>query len=211
MEPIRVAIIDEHGIVRRGLQDVFERNPLTFVVGEADEHRNSLALVASAQPDVVIVDPHIASPDGAPLLPALLRASPHSALLVFCDVAEPAEVEEAIAEGASGFLLKTARPEQLALAVQALASGHIYLQPEVTRAFIQRLTGRGDGGVILVTAREMEVLQLVANGMSTAEAAFALDRSQATVKTHIRSVFKKLGAKHRAHAVAQALRLKLIR
>ena len=108
--------------------------------------------------------------------------------------------------------MKTATPEDVNSAVGAVAAGHVYMQPAVTRAFMRRLTGRGgEYGVVLVTPREMQVLQLIANALSTKEAVRALDRSEATIKSHVGSVFKKLGASHRAHAVAMALRLRLIR
>ena len=167
-------------------------------------------MVTDTQPDVAIVDLAIDHGDHDTLA-SIKLAAPHTAVLVFCERADGAHVEDAIAAGASGFLLKTARPPEILLAVESLAEGHIYLHPQVTRAFLSRLTGRAtEAGVVPVTAREMEILQLIANGMSTEEAASALERSPATIKTHIRSAFKKLGANHRAHAVAKALRLRLI-
>ena len=207
--PIRVVIVDGHGIVRRGLRRLLEREPAIEVVGDAGDRHSALAKVAASEPDVVIVDPQL---DGESILAALQSVSPRAAVLVFADESRPAEIEEAIADGAAGVVLKSAAPQLVVMAVQAAADGHLYLQPEVTRAVVSRLLGRtGADGIIVVTAREMEILQMIANGMSTSEAAAALDRSQATVKTHIRSAFKKLGARHRAHAVAMALRLRLIR
>jgi len=206
---IRVAIIDEHGIVRRGLREVFNRSADVIVVGEAADVSEAIAVVVASQPDVVVVDLAMDTRECELVGEILLAAS--TAVLVFCEHADARDIEVAIAAGASGFLLKTAKPAEILLAIDALHDGHIYLQPQITRAFLARLTGRaGEAGVVPVSRREMEILQLIANGMSTDEAATALDRSPATVKSHVRSVFKKLGAKHRAHAVAEALRLNLI-
>ncbi len=210
MPDIRVAIIDQHGIVRRGLREVFAASRDTIVVGEAGRAEDIARLILDTQPDVVVVDPIIDHTDYDSLA-TIIESGPETAALVFCERANPEHIEDVIAAGASGFLLKTAKPAEILLAVESLAAGHIYLQPQVTRAFLSRLTGRAtEGGIVTVTVREMEILQLIANGMSTAEAASALDRSPATVKTHVRSAFKKLGARHRAHAVAKALRLRLI-
>lgn len=210
MAGIRVAIIDAHKIVRRGLKEVFAEHQNTVVVGEASRPSDVPPLIAATQPDVAVVDVAIDHGDHDTVA-AILGAGPNTAVLVFCERADAANIEDAIAGGAAGFLLKTARPPEIMLAVEALAEGHIYLQPQVTRAFLKRLTGRAtDAGVVSVTSREMEILQLIADGLSTDEAADALEGSPATVKTHIRSAFKKLGAKHRAHAVAEAIRLGLI-
>ena len=196
--------------MRRGLREVFARDSDTIVVGEASGPGEVRQLITDTQPDVAVVDLAIDHGDHDTVA-VIAQAGPATAVLVFCERADPAHVEEAIAAGASGFLLKTARPAEILLAVESLAEGHIYLQPQLTRAFLSRLTGRADeAGIVSVTGREMEILQLIANGMSTDEAATALERSPATVKTHIRSAFKKLGANHRAHAVALALRLRLI-
>ena len=210
MADIRVAIVDEHGIVRRGLREVFARSQQTIVVGEAARAEDVTQLILNTQPDVAVVDLAINHADHDTVA-TIVEAGPGTAVLVFCERANPEHIEEAIAAGASGFLLKTARPAEIVLAVESLAEGHIYLQPKVTRAFLGRLTGRAtDAGTVPVTTREMEILQLIANGMSTDQAASTLDRSPATIKSHVRSAFKKLGANHRAHAVALALRLRLI-
>lgn len=210
MADVRVAIVDEHGIVRRGLREVLSRAPGVIVVGEAATSDDATRVISNAQPDVAVVDLAI-DHGNHDILATVKDASPHTAVLVFCERADGAHVEAAIAAGASGFLLKTARPAEIVLAVESLADGHIYLHPQVTRAFLASLTGRAtEAGIVPVTSREMEILQLIADGMSTDEAASALERSPATIKTHIRSAFKKLGANHRAHAVAEALRLRLI-
>lgn len=207
---VRVVIIDGPGIVLRGLRRLLERHPETVVVGEAHDRESAATMLALHTPDVAIVG--LAIDGESPLLGALLRVSPATSIIVFTATADPALAESALAGGAAGLLLKSSSAEELLQAVRAGAAGHIYLQPELTRALISRLTGRvGDDGIVRVTAREMEVLQLIADGMNTTEAATVLDRSPATIKTHVRSVFKKLGANHRAHAVAMALRLRIIR
>ena len=205
----RVVIIDVPGIVLRGLRRLLDRDLQTTVLGEAHDQQSAVAMLASHEPDVAIVSLRI--DDIGSFLGSLSRASRATSVLVLAESAEPENVELALAGGAAGYLMKSASSEELLLALGAVAAGHLYLQPQLTRALISRLSGRAaDDGIIRVTPREMEVLQLIADGMNTTEAASALDRSPATIRTHVRSAFKKLGANHRAHAVAMALRLRII-
>lgn len=207
---VRVVVVDPSAIAREGLKRVLERRGRLHVVGEAAGAQSAISVTRAAAPDVVIVDQSLETSDSS-LVAQLVGSSPPPRVIVMAEVHAPESVTAAMGNGATGYLLKSARPREVGRAVESLLAGHLYLQPEVTRAFFDAITSRPQtSGVITVTPRELEVLQLLADGNSTEEAAGALDRSPATIKTHMRSVFKKLGARHRAHAVAEAFRLGLI-
>lgn len=206
----RVVVVDPSAIAREGLKRVLERQGRVRVVGESAGAQAAIAATVRAAPDIVIVDQSLETPESS-LVAQLVASTPPPRVIVMAEVHAPESVATAMSSGATGYLLKSARPREVGRAVESLLAGHVYLQPAVTRAFIDSITGRPQtAGIVTVTPRELEVLQLLADGNSTEEAAGVLDRSPATIKTHMRSVFKKLGARHRAHAVAEAFRLGLI-
>jgi DNA-binding NarL/FixJ family response regulator len=207
-----VLLIDDHTAVRQALRVMLEAEADIVVVGEASDGAEGIAAAARLQPDVTIVDLAMPGTGGLAAIPELRRVAPRSAILVFTMHHNAAYVHEAMRAGARGYVLKSAPKEELGAAIRALRAGGGYLQPEITGTVLRRLMGdaRVAGEHGLLTVREIQVLEFVADGKSNKEIAAALSIAEDTVKTHLRRLFEKLGAADRAQAVAIALRQKLI-
>jgi DNA-binding NarL/FixJ family response regulator len=207
-----VLLIDDHTAVRQALRVMLEAEADIVVVGEASDGAEGIAAAARLQPDVTIVDLAMPGTGGLAAIPELRRVAPRSAILVFTMHHNAAYVHEAMRAGARGYVLKSAAKEELGAAIRALRAGGGYLQPEITGTVLRRLMGdaRVAGEHGLLTVREIQVLEFVADGKSNKEIAAALSIAEDTVKTHLRRLFEKLGAADRAQAVAIALRQKLI-
>ena len=209
--PIRIVLVDDQAMVRSGLRLILESEPGLAVVGEAATGRDALDLVASAQPDVVLMDVQMPALDGLAATERLLalptrsgRDRPRVVILTTFDLDE--YVFGALRAGASGFLLKNAPAEELIRAVRIVAAGDSLLAPEVTRRIIERFVRRSPAQeparqLDRLSAREREVLALVGAGRSNGEIAGDLFLGEATVKTHIGSILAKLGLRDRVAAV----------
>jgi DNA-binding NarL/FixJ family response regulator len=181
------------------------------VVGEASGGAEGVAAAARLAPDVTIVDLAMPGMGGLAAIPELRRAAPRTAILVFTMHHNTAYVHEAMRAGARGYVLKSAPKEELLAAIRALATGGGYLQPAITGTVLRRLLSDARvAGRSPITAREVQILEAVADGKSNKEIAGALAIAEETVKTHLRNLFEKLGAADRAQAVAIALRQNLI-
>jgi DNA-binding NarL/FixJ family response regulator len=207
---IRLLIADDQRLVRGGFRMILEAQDDIEVVGEAADGLEVIDLARRLEPDVVLMDIRMPGVDGIEATKRLLAdpvSRPRVVMLTTFDLDE--YVYEAMRAGASGFLLKTAPPDQLAGAVRAVVAGDALLAPEITRrlldAFVRRPPpGSGPQGLDELTKRELEVLGLVASGLSNAEIAQQLYVSEATVKTHVARVFAKLHVRDRAQAVIAA-------
>ena len=212
MRHTRVLLVDDHTAIRQALRMMLESEADMVVVGEAGDGAEGVAVAATLEPDVTIVDLAMPGMGGLAAIPALRKAAPRTAILVFTMHESAAYVHEAMRTGARGYLLKSAHKEELLSAIRALRAGGGYLQPRITGTVLRRLVGdarvAGDAG--LLTAREIQILEAVADGKSNKEIAAAMSIAEDTVKTHLRRLFEKLGAADRAHAVAIALRQNLI-
>jgi DNA-binding NarL/FixJ family response regulator len=204
---IRLLIADDQRLVRGGFRMILEAQDDIEVVGEAADGLEVIDLARRLEPDVVLMDIRMPALDGIQATKRLLAdrvSRPRVVMLTTFDLDE--YVYEAMRAGASGFLLKTAPPDQLAGAVRAVVAGDSLLAPEITRrlldAFVRRPPpGSGPQGLEELTKRELEVLELVASGLSNAEIAQRLYVSDTTVKTHVAHVFAKLNVRDRAQAV----------
>jgi len=210
---IRVMLADDEAMVRAGLRLVLEAEPDIDVVGEASDGVDALAAAAQLQPDVVLIDVHMPRLDGLSATRELLASDPGIKVVVLTTFNDNSYVSEALRLGASGFLLKVAPPERLAEAVRVAARGDALLDPLVTRGVIESFvsvpeSGRADPepppGLELLTARELEVFHLLAQGKSNAEIADAFVVAEATVKTHVARVLAKLNLRDRVQAVVVA-------
>jgi len=209
---IRVLIVDDQTIVRAGFAALLSAQPDITVVGEAADGLEAVHLAASHRPDVVVMDIRMPGMDGIEATRKLLAKPDHAALRVLVlttfDVDE--YVYEALSAGASGFLLKDATADELVSAVRVVARGDSLLAPQVTGRLIREFTRQRrnrpepHAGLTTLTARETEVLVLVAGGLSNSEIAERLVVSEHTVKTHLARVFIKLGLRDRAQAVVLA-------
>lgn len=204
---IRVLICDDEEMVRTGLRLVLDREPDIDVVAEASDGLAALEQIERHAPDVVLMDVRMPRLDG---IEATRRtAGSSSRILVLTTFDEDQYVYEALAAGASGFLLKYAPADDLVRAIRVVAAGEAMLAPSVTRRLIEAFTTRradtaSREAIDALTAREAEVLKLVARGMSNTEIADSLFVSRATIKTHVASILEKLGARDRVQATAVA-------
>jgi NarL family two-component system response regulator LiaR len=211
--PIRVALVDDHSVVRRGLRTFLESYPDIRVAGEAATGEQTLAQVESWLPDVVLMD--LLMPggmDGIETTRHLRRLVPYAQVVVLTSDTGDARVGASLRAGAIGYVRKDAEPEVLLEAVRAAARGQSLLDPAVAAALARELGQNQSGRVhsTLLTEREREVARLVALGRTNREIAEALVVSAETVKTHVGNVLSKLQLSHRTQIVIYALKCGLI-
>jgi two-component system, NarL family, response regulator LiaR len=205
---IRVLLVDDHTVVRRGLRLVFELEDDLEIVGEAADGREALAQVAALLPDVVVMDLLMPGMNGVEATRAIRAAHPDVEVVALTSVLEDRMVVDAVEAGASGYLLKETRPDELFEAVRAAARGEVRLDPRAQQRLMRELrrpVAPVDARAAL-TEREAEVLQLLAQGATNKSIAQALGVGEATVKSHVSSLLAKLGLKSRTQAALHALR-----
>jgi DNA-binding NarL/FixJ family response regulator len=204
---IRVLIADDQALVRGGFRLILEAQKDIDVVGEAEDGEDALTQARDLRPDVVLMDIRMPKMDGLEATRRLLSANGESRVLVLTTLDADEYVYEAMKAGASGFLLKDVRPEQLADAVRVVASGDALLAPVITRRLIEDFVRRPPPGsgppteLTELSERELDVLKLIAQGRSNAEIAAALFLSEATIKTHVTHILAKLRLRDRVQAV----------
>ena len=207
---IRVLIVDDQTIVRAGFAALLSAQDDIVVVGEAGDGREAVRLADRHRPDLVLMDIRMPGMDGIEATRQIIAARPDIRVLVLTTFDVDEYVYEALGVGASGFLLKDATAEDLVAAVRVVARGDALLAPQVTGRLIREFTRqrraapRPAAELTSLTARETEVLVLMAGGLSNAEIAARLVVSEHTVKTHVARVFTKLGLRDRAQAVMLA-------
>jgi|SRR5215203_1790001 len=198
---ITCLIVDDHEVVREGLRLSLSRAPHIRVVGEAADGPAAVELADRRRPNVVIMDVRMPGMDGLEATKALVERVPDAAVLIFTAFSERSLLARGLESGASGYILKEAPHDMLVRAIEKVAAGETFidtaLMPDVVK-------GKGRDGML--TSREREILQLLADGMSNADAAQRLFISQETVKSHVRHILAKLEADTRTQAVAIALR-----
>jgi DNA-binding NarL/FixJ family response regulator len=203
---VRVLIADDQALVRTGFRKILESEPDLEVVGEAGDGAEALERVAVLHPHVVLMDIRMPRVDG---LEATRRLAGRTRVLILTTFDIDEYVYEALRAGASGFLLKDAGADQLVAGIRVVAQGDSLLAPSVTRRLIEQFAQRPSPNarpdtVAELTARELEVLRLLARGLSNAEIAQALIIGDATVKTHVARLLQKLGLRDRVQAVVLA-------
>lgn len=205
---IRVALCDDHPVVRAGLRALVDGQDDLEVVGEAHDLASAERLVVLDRPDVVLMDLNLGAGAGGAEITARLRALPEPPrVLVLTTYDTEADILRALDAGASGYLLKDAPPEELFAAIRATAHGETVLAPSVAATLVRRASSPGP----VVTEREVEVLELLARGLGNKEMARELMVSEATVKSHLSHIYAKLGVDTRAGAVAAAIEQRIVR
>jgi DNA-binding NarL/FixJ family response regulator len=202
---ITCLIVDDHEVVREGLRLSLSRASHIRVVGEAPDGATAVALAERRRPNVVIMDVRMPGMDGLEATKQLMEKVPESAVLIFTAYSERSLLGRGLESGAKGYILKEAPHQTLLRAIEKVAAGEGYVDPALMPTF---LTGKEKDEML--TAREREILQLLADGMSNADVAGKLFISQETVKSHVRHILAKLEADTRTHAVAIALREAII-
>ncbi|HLM34341.1 MAG TPA: response regulator transcription factor [Gaiellaceae bacterium] len=204
-DEITALIVDDHEVVREGLRLSLSRAPHIRVVGEASDGASAVELAERRRPDVVIMDVRMPGLDGLEATKLLTEKMPSAKVLIFTAYSERSLLGRGLESGAKGYILKEAPHQTLVRAIEKVAGGEGYVDPALMPAFLG-----GKDQTDMLTAREREILQLLADGMSNGDVAQRLFISQETVKSHVRHILTKLEADTRTHAVAIALREAMI-
>jgi DNA-binding NarL/FixJ family response regulator len=207
MDTIRILITDDHPVVREGLAGMLAGQSDFEVVGLAEDGQAAVAMYQSLAPDVVLMDLQLPVLDGVGAIEAIKAQDSAARILVLTTFDSDADIVRAIEAGATGYLLKDAPREDLFRAIRAVAAGESVLAPTVASRIMSRMRAPAEENL---SAREIEVLQLVARGASNKEIGKALSISTATVKTHLIHIYSKLGVDDRTAAVTTALEQKII-
>ncbi len=203
----RVLIADDDHLMRAGLVELLTADPDIEIAGQASTGREAVEQTRRLAPDVVLMDVRMPDLDGIAATRELARTAPEARVLILTTFEEDDYVFGALRAGASGFLLKRTRPEDLIAAVHTIAAGDSLLSPSVTRRVIDRMAQQptpelaGHAKLDGLTPREREVLQLIARGMSNREIAAALVVEESTIRTHVKRILMKLNLRDRVQAV----------
>ncbi|MEC9407001.1 MAG: response regulator transcription factor [Abyssibacter sp.] len=213
---IRVALIDDQTLVRQGIRGLLELSDAVTVVAEAEDGDLAVQLVATHQPDVLLMDMRMPRMNGAEATTALMQAGLAVPVIILTTFDDHDQVLAGIRAGAKGYLLKDVSLENLIRAIESVASGQTMIQPAITEALLKGLTRQGAGTFEAsgmpepLTARETEVLRLMAGGYSNKEIAQALSKSDGTIKNHVSHILAKLGVRDRTRAVLKAIEMNAI-
>jgi DNA-binding NarL/FixJ family response regulator len=213
---IKVLLVDDQVLVRSGFRMILEAREDFDVVGEAADGRQAVELALVTSPDVILMDIRMPELDGVEATQRILAAGSAARILILTTFDLDEYVVRAIRAGASGFMLKDVRPQQLVEAIRVIAAGEALLAPTVTRRLLDRFARDLElespaPALEQLTEREREILELVAHGLSNAEIAARLVVGESTVKTHVSAVLRKLGLRDRVQAVIAAYDAGLVR
>jgi DNA-binding NarL/FixJ family response regulator len=207
---IRVMLVDDHAVVRRGLRGFLELLDDIEIVGEAEDGVQAVALAERERPDVILMDLLMPKMDGLQAIAAIKRAQPETEIVAVTSFIEEEKVTAALEAGASGYLLKDAEADAVAAAIRAAHAGEVHLDPAVTRLLAQRMRARRDEKPVEpLTQREREVLAQLAKGASNKEIAYDLSITERTARTHVSNILGKLGLGSRTQAALYAVEHKL--
>ncbi len=216
-DPIRVLVVDDHALFRRGLDMVLREEPDMTVIGEACDGREALEKAIDATPDVVLMDVRMPKRGGIDACTTIKEAVPSAKIIMLTTSDEEADLYDAIKAGAMGYLLKEISIDEVAVAVRAVVGGQSLISPSMASkllsefaSMIKRTDDQQQVSTPRLTEREMEVLRLVARGLNNRDIARELFISENTVKNHIRNILEKLQLHSRMEAVVYAVREKLL-
>ena len=204
---ITVVLVDDHAIVRRGLEQLLQGVDDIEVVGSASEGAEALDLVRENTPDVVLMDLQMPGVDGVTATGQILQAFPETKVVVLTSFSDSARIIAALDIGAVGYLLKDTEPDDLLSGIRAAARGESPLHPRAARELLTARKGAGGGvGPVELTPRETEVLTMVRQGLANKQIARRLGITERTVKAHLSSAFQRIGARDRTQAAIWAER-----
>ncbi|MFQ5517210.1 MAG: response regulator [Acidimicrobiia bacterium] len=208
---MRLVIADDHRIVREGLRLILSHDTDIEIVGEAEDGEQLLTLLQTAKPDVVLLDLRMPGMSGLEVLDRLRELEETVRVIALTMHDDPAYVRRTIERGACGYLLKSVGAPELLRAVHAVAEGKNYIHGEVTGPLVEQMMGvRSGRRVSDIGLDEIQIIEMLADGMDNREVAQHLDVTEAAVKARLRSIYATLGVKRRSEAVATALRLGII-
>jgi DNA-binding NarL/FixJ family response regulator len=217
---VRVLLVDDQPLLRVAFSLVLESQPDMAVAGEAEDGAAAVRIAAEQQVDVVLMDVRMPGMDGIEATRRIVEQNPDTKVLILTTFDLDEYAFAGLRAGASGFLLKNARPDELLSAIRCVAAGDAVIAPRITRRLLDTFAsqlpadgggpGRGEAAVAALTARERSVLVQVARGLSNAEIAAELSLAEATVKTHVSRILLKLGLRDRVQAVVFAYENRLV-
>jgi two-component system, NarL family, response regulator DegU len=213
----RVVIVDDHTLFREGLRTMLETEEDIEVVADAESAEDIVELVWQTKPDILLLDIRMPQGSGLDAVPAVLRISPRTQVLVLTACDEKEEHVRAFKLGAKGVVLKDSARQTLMQAIRTASAGQVWVDPRMTGALVEELSHLPEGGVAGgrdengLTERELEIVRLVASGFKNKEVGNTLTISERTVKTHLTNIFQKLGVRDRVGLVMYALRHGLTR
>jgi DNA-binding NarL/FixJ family response regulator len=213
---VRIVLVDDDDLMRAGLRSVLSSDETIEVVGEAGDGREAVDRIRQLRPDLVLMDIRMPDLDGISATREVLAASPDVKVVVLTTFEQDDYIFDALSAGASGFLLKRTKPEELIAAIHTVAEGDSLLSPSVTRRVVDRMATqpspvKTSRQLDRLTPREREVLELVGRGLSNREIAEAFVIEESTVKTHVKRILMKLGLRDRVQAVILAYETGVIR
>ena len=206
MDRISVVVADDHELVRFALRTLLDAEPDMIVIGEASDSEAAVRACLKLKPNVLLLDLHMAGAGGAEVCRRVREESPETAVLVLTGFVEDDDVFSVLEAGACGYLLKDMHPDQVAQAVRTVANGQSVFDPDVAKRIIAGRAHEAASENDTLSHREMEVLRLMATGLSNKDIGRALWISEATVKTHVSHILRKLGQADRTQAVLTAVR-----
>ncbi|MBA2312743.1 MAG: response regulator transcription factor [Actinobacteria bacterium] len=213
-EPVRVVLIDDHDLLRRGIKTMLESQGDIQVVGEASDGSQALQAVETAEPDVVIIDVIMPTKDGIEATREIKNAFPNVGVVVLSGHDEQQFVFDALKAGASGYLLKTAELDEVVQAVKAVAQGEALLDPSLASRMLTEFQTyqRAELAEVFqpLTPREREILQLMSQGLPNKTIASRLSISERTVTTHVANIYSKLHVNNRVSAIQEAMRRRIL-
>jgi DNA-binding NarL/FixJ family response regulator len=208
---IKVLIVDDHEVVRRGLRGFLELQDDLEVVGEAEDGAIAVERADSLAPDVILMDLLMPNLDGLGAIAAIHTAHPEIDIVAVTSFIEEEKVTAALEAGAAGYLLKDASADEVADAIRAAHAGEVHLDPQVAKVLAQRMRAKHDEPPVeALTAREVEVLQLVAKGAANKEIAAQLTITERTARTHVSNILGKLNLASRTQAALWAVEHKML-
>lgn len=210
MEKIRLFLIDDHSLFRRGLKNLLDEMAEFEVVGEAASPKDAISLIPAAEPNIILLDVNMPDVNGVHAIPQLKKVAPATPILMLTISQESSDLLGSINNGANGYILKNTEPENLRNSIIQVFNGNSVLSPEITTEVLSTIRkSQNDKVRNILSEREVDVLRCLARGNTTTAISTILFISENTVKTHIRHIMEKLEVKNRAEAVAKGAQLGL--